>query len=97
MDGSRRCAAQPTRGARSPRIALSPARTASRVSNADASARAGGYISRTADESVLSVMDKPQWGYALFDAGCWGYASVTISTLAPLVFVRRTTSQKAVP
>ena len=34
-------------------------------------------------------MDKPQWGYALFDAGCWGYASVTISTLAPLVFVRR--------
>jgi len=34
-------------------------------------------------------MDKPQWGYALFDAGCWGYASVTVSTLAPLVFVRR--------
>lgn len=50
---------------------------------------AGGYISRTADESVLAVMDKPQWGYALFDAGCWGYASVTVSTLAPLVFVRR--------
>jgi MFS-type transporter involved in bile tolerance (Atg22 family) len=34
-------------------------------------------------------MDKPQWSYALFDAGCWGYASVTVSTLAPLVFVRR--------
>jgi hypothetical protein len=42
-------------------------------------------------------MDKPQWGYALFDAGCWGYASVTVSTLAPLVFVRRTNSQKAEP
>jgi MFS-type transporter involved in bile tolerance (Atg22 family) len=37
----------------------------------------------------LKVMDTPQWGYALFDAGCWGYASVTVSTLAPLVFVRR--------
>jgi len=34
-------------------------------------------------------MDKAQWAYAIFDAGCWGYASVTISTLAPLVFVRR--------
>jgi len=50
---------------------------------------AGGFVSRTADDSIFSVMDKPQWGYALFDAGCWGYASVTISTLAPLVFVRR--------
>jgi hypothetical protein len=49
----------------------------------------GGYIERTAEGSVLTIMTKGQWGYALFDAGCWGYASVTIATLAPLVFVRR--------
>lgn len=49
----------------------------------------GGYIERTAEGSILSVMTRGQWGYALFDAGCWGYASVTVATLAPLVFVRR--------
>ena len=55
----------------------------------DATSAMGAYISRAADGSFLSIMDRAQWGYALFDAGCWGYASVTISTLAPLLFVRR--------
>ena len=34
-------------------------------------------------------MDGIQWAWALFDAGCWGYASVTINTLVPLVCVPR--------
>lgn len=34
-------------------------------------------------------MNRVQWAYSLFDAGSWGYASVTLSTLAPLVFVHR--------
>eukprot|EP00961_Rhodomonas_salina_P027408 370928-Rhodomonas_salina.4 len=32
--------------------------------------------------------DKVAW--SLFDAGCWGYASVTVSTLVPLVFKQDT-------
>ena len=55
----------------------------------DGTSSMGGYIRRTADQSIFAIMDSSQWAYALFDAGCWGYASVTISTLAPLVFVRR--------
>ena len=32
------------------------------------------------------LLSQEQWAWTLFDAGCWGYASVTINTLVPLVF-----------
>eukprot|EP00802_Teleaulax_amphioxeia_P014920 Tamp_15000.p1 GENE.Tamp_15000~~Tamp_15000.p1 ORF type:complete len:468 (-),score=88.51 Tamp_15000:177-1523(-) len=35
---------------------------------------------------TLWLLSKEQWAWTLFDAGCWGYASVTINTLVPLVF-----------
>jgi hypothetical protein len=38
-----------------------------------------------------SFLTKEQWAWSLFDAGCWGYASVTVSTIIPLV-VRQPTS-----
>mmetsp|Transcript_41776 Transcript_41776/g.99045 ORF Transcript_41776/g.99045 Transcript_41776/m.99045 type:complete len:525 (-) Transcript_41776:47-1621(-) len=38
---------------------------------------------------VIKEMTRAQWGYALFDAGVWGHSSVTLSTLAPLLFVHR--------
>ena len=34
---------------------------------------------------IKSFLTKEQWAWSLFDAGCWGYASVTVSTIIPLV------------
>jgi len=38
----------------------------------------------------FSGLSWDQIAWSLFDAGCWGYASVTISTLVPLVFKQDT-------
>jgi MFS-type transporter involved in bile tolerance (Atg22 family) len=40
-------------------------------------------------------MDHAQWGYTIFDAGSYGYSSVTSHTLAPLVYARRAAAQAA--
>ena len=43
-------------------------------------------VMSSAAGGTLWLLSQEQWAWTLFDAGCWGYASVTINTLVPLVF-----------
>ncbi len=43
-------------------------------------------VMSSAGGGTLWLLSQEQWAWTLFDAGCWGYASVTINTLVPLVF-----------
>jgi len=52
----------------------------------DSRACVGMSVVSSPASGTLWLLSKEQWAWTLFDAGCWGYASVTINTLVPLVF-----------
>jgi MFS-type transporter involved in bile tolerance (Atg22 family) len=45
---------------------------------------------------TISRLTSEQWAWILFDAGCWGYISVTVGTLVPLVFKQDTPEDEKV-